>query len=111
MPDDRLRRWCGTCARAHEGAIDVVNKRCEDCQKKRPNFGMPGERKARWCHGCSQKHPGAENVVSKRCEDCKNKQPSYGMPHGARASLQAPPLRCLPGCLPSRFHICTSWPS
>eukprot|EP01046_Picozoa_sp_COSAG06_P080508 COSAG06_NODE_27785_length_586_cov_1.291581_1_plen_119_part_00 len=58
----------------------MVNKRCEDCQKKRPNFGMPEERKARWCHGCSQKHEGAENVVSKRCEECKNKQPSYGMP-------------------------------
>jgi hypothetical protein len=80
LPSDRLRRWCGTCARQHEGAIDVVNKRCEDCQKKRPNFGMPEERKARWCHGCSQKHEGAENVVSKRCEECKNKQPSYGMP-------------------------------
>eukprot|EP01044_Picomonas_judraskeda_P010663 COSAG03_NODE_1390_length_4180_cov_3.362411_3_plen_256_part_00 len=80
LPNDRLRRWCGTCARQHEGAIDVVNKRCEDCQKKRPNFGMPDERKARWCHGCSQKHEGAENVVSKRCEECKNKQPSYGMP-------------------------------
>eukprot|EP01045_Picozoa_sp_COSAG04_P020329 COSAG04_NODE_2070_length_4866_cov_72.921334_5_plen_356_part_00 len=49
LPSDRLRRWCGTCARQHEGAIDVVNKRCEDCQKKRPNFGMPDERKARWC--------------------------------------------------------------
>ena len=58
----------------------MVNKRCEDCQKKRPNFGMPDERKARWCHACSQKHEGAENVVSKRCEECKNKQPSYGMP-------------------------------
>eukprot|EP01048_Picozoa_sp_COSAG05_P029310 COSAG05_NODE_9574_length_615_cov_0.794574_1_plen_36_part_01 len=25
--------------------VDVVNKRCEDCQKKRPNFGM-----VRLCH-------------------------------------------------------------
>lgn len=80
LPSDRARRWCGTCASAHEGAIDVVNKRCEDCQKKRPNFGMPSEKKARWCHGCSQKHEGSTNVVSKRCEDCKTRQPSYGMP-------------------------------
>jgi hypothetical protein len=30
--DDRQRRWCGACAKAHPDAYDVNTKKCEDCK-------------------------------------------------------------------------------
>ena len=57
----------------------MINKKCEDCKTKVPNFGTPEERKPRWCGVCSKTHPGAVNIRSKNCEDCASKQPSYGM--------------------------------
>jgi hypothetical protein len=85
FPAQGKARWCTGCAKAHTGAVNVVNKKCEDCQLKLPSFGLPSEgtsvrdRKVRWCSGCSKGHVGAENLVSKRCEGC-GKQASFGLP-------------------------------
>jgi hypothetical protein len=37
---------------------------CEDCQLKRPTFGLPAEGKVRWCFGCATAHTGAADVSS-----------------------------------------------
>jgi hypothetical protein len=42
MPDEGRRRWCKPCAQAHPGSEDVGNKRCEDCKRVQPNYGVPG---------------------------------------------------------------------
>jgi hypothetical protein len=64
----------------HAGAVNVVNKKCEGCQLKVPNFGVSAEGKARWCGGCAKGHAGAVDVVSKQCEGCGLKQPNFGLP-------------------------------
>jgi hypothetical protein len=46
-------------ANAHTGAVDVSNKKCEDCELKAPRFGLPSEGKKRWCAGCAKAHVGA----------------------------------------------------
>jgi hypothetical protein len=58
--------------------VDVVNKMCEDCKLKQPNFGLVGG-KRQWCSGCAKAHDGAVDVVSKMCEDCKLKHPKFGL--------------------------------
>jgi hypothetical protein len=32
--NQRKKRWCGICARAHPGAVDIHSKKCEDCKQK-----------------------------------------------------------------------------
>jgi hypothetical protein len=45
--------------------------KCEDCQLKKPSFGLPVEGRRRWCSGCAKRHAGAVNVASKKCEGCQ----------------------------------------
>jgi hypothetical protein len=59
-------RWCGLCAKAHEGAIDVGRRKCETCQMKQPSFGFAADGKARWCSACSKEHEGAKDVLNSR---------------------------------------------
>jgi hypothetical protein len=59
--------------------MDVVNKKCEDCQLKQPSFGLPADRKKRWCGVCAKGHAGVVNVVMRMCEDCGLKCPSVGL--------------------------------
>jgi hypothetical protein len=83
LPAERKKRWCGGCAKAHAGAVDVNNKKCEGCQLKGANFGLPAEGKARWCSGCAKRHAGAVVVNNKKCvkcEGCGLKQASFGLP-------------------------------
>jgi hypothetical protein len=60
--------------------VDVVNKKCEECQLKQPTFGLPSDRTKRWCSGCAKGHAGAVNVVDKKCEECQLKIPNFGLP-------------------------------
>ena len=32
--NQKKKRWCGICARAHPGAVDIHSKKCEDCKQK-----------------------------------------------------------------------------
>ena len=84
LPSEKRKRWCGPCAKAYPGAINIYSRRCEDCMQHQPSFGLPEDRKLRWCVKCSRKHPGAMNVEKRRCEVCKQKQPSFGMPAEGR---------------------------
>ena len=74
------RRWCGGCAKAHAGAVDVSSKKCEDCELSQPNFGLPAEGTTRWCGGCAAGHDGAVRRGAKKCENCQLVQPSFGLP-------------------------------
>jgi hypothetical protein len=80
LPAEGKKRWCGGCAKAHAGAVDVHSKKCEGCGLKKPIFGLPAEEKKRWCSGCAQGHAGAEDLVNKKCEGCGLKQRTFGLP-------------------------------
>ena len=49
-------RWCGGCAKAHAGAVDIARKKCEDCKLIMAHFGLPSDGKKRWCAGCAKGH-------------------------------------------------------
>ena len=34
LPSGRKPRWCSGCAKGHAGAVEVVDKKCEDCKIK-----------------------------------------------------------------------------
>jgi hypothetical protein len=56
LPGEGAARWCGGCAKAHAGAVDVKHKKCEGCKLKLPSFGLPGKgKKQRWCGDCVPK--------------------------------------------------------
>jgi hypothetical protein len=59
-------RWCGICAKAHEGAIDIGRRKCETCQVKTPSFGFVSDGKARWCSACSKEHEGTKDVLNNK---------------------------------------------
>ena len=61
-------------------AVDVVCKKCEGCQLKRPIFGFLAEGKKRWCSGCAKAHTGAVDIKRKKCESCGLKRPTFGLP-------------------------------
>ena len=73
-------RWCSGCGKGHDGAVDLVGKKCEDCGLKQPRLGLPSEGKLRWCVGCGKLHLGAVNLADMKCEDCQGKQPTFGLP-------------------------------
>ena len=54
-------------------------KKCEDCQLKRPSFGLLAEGKSRWCAGCAKGHAGAVDLANKKCEGCQLKRSSFGL--------------------------------
>jgi hypothetical protein len=77
---ERKRRWCGSCAKDHAGAVDIIAKMCEGCKTKHPSYGLPSDgKRGRWCLKCSKAHPGAVDVVNAKCEVCKLKQPAFGI--------------------------------
>ena len=47
LPAEGKVRWCGGCAKAHAGVVNVNarNKKCEDCSLKQSTFGIPVEGK------------------------------------------------------------------
>ena len=54
--NEGVLRWCSVCAKAsHPGAIDLMNKKCEECAVKPRNHGLLLERKSRWCKDCAAK--------------------------------------------------------
>ena len=55
--------------------IDVKNKRCKKCNKKRPTYNYRGELTPIYCADC--KDASMINVRNKMCESCNTKQPSY----------------------------------
>ena len=89
MVDERKRRWCSGCAKAHVGAVHLrPDRKCEDCGLKVPWFGMEAEpTKHRWCSRCAKAHAGAVNLALSRmrkrtktgCEDCGVKARKFGM--------------------------------
>ena len=52
LPAEGKTRWCGSCAKAHAGAVDISSRKCEDCQEKRASIGLRTEARGRWCSGC-----------------------------------------------------------
>ena len=67
--EDRRRRWCAGCAKAH-GAVDLVSKKCETCKTKVPKFGIPPDNKRRWCSNCAKEQPGSASL----CQGGKNRK-------------------------------------
>ena len=66
------KRWCGGCAKAHAGAEDLSNKKCEGCGLKGASLGLPAEGKKRWCSGCATRHtPGVVGVAKRKAADKK----------------------------------------
>ena len=63
-------RWCSGCGKGHDGAVDLVGKKCEDCGLKKAGFGLPADGKKRWCGGCAKVHAGAADLAKKKCEGC-----------------------------------------
>ena len=52
---EKKRRWCGACAKAHDGAMCLVSRRmCEDCEAKHAGFGLGTDKKRRWCGACAK---------------------------------------------------------
>jgi hypothetical protein len=93
-------RWCGGCAKAHAGAVNIVSQKCEGCQLKLASFGLPAEGKnRRWCAGCAKGHAGAVNVNHKRsCEDCGAKVAGGAAIHcgGPQGGLRGPLVMAIP---------------
>ena len=80
MPGGKFKPiWCSQCAKAHEGAVNLCGKRCEDCRETRVCYGLPAEKKMRWCSPCGQAHAGALNLMNKKCETCKDKASYFGL--------------------------------
>lgn len=80
MPGGKFKPiWCAQCAKAHEGAVNLCGKRCEDCRETRVCYGLPAEKKMRWCSPCGQAHAGALNLMNKKCETCKDKASYFGL--------------------------------
>jgi hypothetical protein len=89
----KKKRWCGSCAKGHEGAVTSFAVMCEDCGQKHASFGVPTETvapsapsaakktktktktktmdadrrgmKIRWCAGCAEGHKGALRRLSR----------------------------------------------
>ena len=82
LEDERKRRWCYGCAKAHVGAVHLhPERKCEDCGLKGRSFGMESDRnRMRWCSGCAKVHAGAVRLhKDRKCEDCALKVPSFAM--------------------------------
>jgi hypothetical protein len=62
------------------GAVNVLNKKCEDCGLIVAGFGLPSDGKKRWCSGCANGHGGAVDFANKKCEGCQLKRSSFGLP-------------------------------
>jgi hypothetical protein len=98
LSKDRVRRWCGGCAGDHEGAIDIVSKKCEDCKEKLPTFGRVEDGKRRWCGKCAKNYVGAVDVAHKKCETCKGKvrgrRPARPAQHAPHTHAPYTPTHC-----------------
>ena len=47
----------------HAFAATHRHRKCEDCQTKRPHFGLPDEpKKERWCGVCAKQHAGSVDI-------------------------------------------------
>jgi hypothetical protein len=60
-----------------ENMIDVVHKKCIDCNETQPCFNYIGL-KPKYCVNC--KEDGMVNVVDKKCIDCNTTIPIYNKP-------------------------------
>lgn len=86
FPTEKGMRWCAKCAKGHPGSVDKRSKKCEDCHKKWPSFGLPGKEgvgprggaKGQWCAPCAKNHPGAIDTSKKMCEDCGETTKKHG---------------------------------
>ena len=85
LMEEKKKRWCGPCAKSHEGAVYITaQKMCEDCGKKQPSFGHLDIHKKRWCGPCAKSHEGAVYIpAQKMCEDWQRRH---------RVSSRRPPL-------------------
>ena len=64
--------YCSTHKK--DNMVDVVNKRCVDCNKIRPCFNLP-DLKAKYCGDC--KKDGMVDVVNKKCIVCNESIPNF----------------------------------
>ena len=55
--------------------INVKNKKCQKCHKKRPNFNFEGEIIALYCGDC--KESNMIDVKSRKCQKCHKKCPHF----------------------------------
>jgi uncharacterized protein YajQ (UPF0234 family) len=55
--------------------IDVVNRKCTECNIKQPRFNYKNEKKGLYCDDC--KLDEMINVVSKKCIECDIKRPNF----------------------------------
>jgi hypothetical protein len=76
VPGTGLGIWCKNCKK--EGAIDVVNIKCEKCLLKQPTYCLEGEEKARWCFDCKE-----ENSIDNKHIKCPcplKLRPNFNLP-------------------------------
>ncbi len=74
---DGKRTHCSECA--IDGMIDVLNKLCEKCEIKRPNFGLDISKPPTHCFACKTNEM---NSTSKMCVICDKVRPNYGLVNG-----------------------------
>ena len=69
-------KFCSNCKKPD--MINVKDKRCIECNKKRPNFNSPTESKGLYCSNC--KKPDMIDVKHPKCITCKDKRPNFNSP-------------------------------
>ena len=69
-------KYCSNCKKPD--MINVKDKRCIECNKKRPNFNSPTESKGLYCSNC--KKPDMIDVKHPKCITCKDKRPNFNSP-------------------------------
>ncbi len=76
IPGEQLGRFC----KEHKqiGMIDIKNKKCIKCEKKRPNFNKSGETVGTHCGDC--KEVGMIDIIHPKCIKCENKRPNFNKP-------------------------------
>lgn len=79
LSDQRVKRWCGVCGKAHGAIALQAQKSCEDCDQTKAHYGMPGEGKRKWCGKCG-KTRGAVLIGANMCGECGVKQANFGLP-------------------------------
>lgn len=65
--DKTKPEYCETCKL--DGMINIVSKKCLDCNKHKPSFNVEGEKKALYCGECVVKNnrQNMVNVNNKKC--------------------------------------------
>ena len=62
-------------------------RKCIECKKKQPVFGLPEDKVATYCAKC--KSEGMVDIKNPKCIECKKTRPSFGLPEDKVATYCA----------------------